>query len=143
MKLLHRAAALAAALIMCAAPAGAEIKATGDTSAATNFTSLMVIDPATGKSVFGANAYTMTTVSVTANTWTLAASASSTRKRLIIGERSSLSCSWSFNASPATGEGFPFSTSSSGGSWVFDDPISTNAVYVLCSTTGVVSVAGA
>ena len=87
--------------------------------------------------------YAETTVTVTANTWTQLVASNASRKKLFIGEKTALGCAWSFNASPATGEGFPFSTATSGGSWVFDDPISTNAVYVNCATGGVITVAAA
>jgi hypothetical protein len=87
--------------------------------------------------------YTETTVTVTGGAWTLIAAANAARRRLVVGDATGLACLWSHNASPVSGEGFPFSTSSQGGSWVFDDPISTNAVYVKCTTGGVVTVAGA
>lgn len=86
--------------------------------------------------------YTETTVAVTGGTWRLLAAASATRKKLIVGDRAGLTCSWSLIASPVSNEGFPFSSSGVGGSWVFDDPISVDNIYVVCSSSGTLTLAG-
>jgi hypothetical protein len=82
------------------------------------------------------------TLSISANTWTQVAAASPVRKQLLIGDAVGLGCVWSFNSSPALNEGFPFSLTGQGGSWVFDNPVATNAVYIRCATSGTITFAG-
>lgn len=84
-----------------------------------------------------------TTVAMTGGTWALAAAASTTRKRLLLGDTVGLGCVFSYVASPASNEGFPFSTTSQGGSWIFDNPVPTGAVYVKCANSGTLTVASA
>lgn len=84
--------------------------------------------------------YTEATVAVTAGTWANVAAVSTTRQKLIVGDAVGLGCVWSTNSAPAAGQGFPFSLTGTPGSWVFDDPVVFNAIYVKCSSSGVVTV---
>ena len=87
-------------------------------------------------------AYTEKTVTVAAGSWTLLSAANPSRRKLVLGDATGLSALWArTDAAPTTaGEGIPFSGASSPGSWVFDTPVPTGAIYGKCATAGVLTV---
>jgi hypothetical protein len=137
MTLIRRAAAwLLALAVACAAPAALaqNIPLSNATGGVTSGTPTFCVDPASGTSCNRA-AYTETTVTV-GTSWTLLLAASTTRQRVLIGDAAGVGCWFSFNASPATNEGFPISDAGTKGVYVIDNPQSTGAIYAKCQGAG-------
>ena len=86
--------------------------------------------------------YAERTVTMAAGSWALLSAANPSRRKLILGDATGLSALWArTDTAPTTaGEGIPFSGPSSPGSYVFDTPVPTGAIYGRCATAGVLTV---
>ena len=89
--------------------------------------------------------YTETPLALPAAGWTLVSApptGPAVRQKLILADATGLGCVWARTAAAPTtnGEGVPFSTTTSPGSWPFDDPVPQGAIYARCATAGVVTV---
>ena len=90
--------------------------------------------------------YSKVRVAMAANTWQMLSEFSGLREKLIVGDVVGLKCAWTIlaidqpvSALPAD-DGIPWSGTGTPGSYVFDGPVPTDAIYGRCATAGSLTV---